>query len=142
MTFLGILPLQPYGQGWGAYYGEGLKIIDWAQNMTKLGEDPLFQKIDWSKGVGITGHSMGGQGAAVASSKVCAEKWNIKASALHHPAETETRYGNIGVNISVPTLGFTSSGDGIWPDTKSVMEANPVLPAGYRDEVRDIYAAC
>lgn len=131
----GILPLKPYGQGWGAYYGEGLKLIDWAQNMTALGEDALFQKIDWARGVGVTGHSMGGQGTAVAVSKACAQKWNIKAAALHHPAEPDTVYGNIGSNISVPTIAFTSSGDGIWPDTKSIMDAATVHPAAYRDEV-------
>jgi hypothetical protein len=51
----GILPLQPPGQGWGPYYAEGLKLIDWGQNMTNLGEDPIFAMINWTTGVGITG---------------------------------------------------------------------------------------
>mmetsp|Transcript_13893 Transcript_13893/g.23027 ORF Transcript_13893/g.23027 Transcript_13893/m.23027 type:complete len:323 (-) Transcript_13893:375-1343(-) len=131
----GILPLRPPAHGWGPYYGEGIKLIDWARNMTNLDTDPLFQRIDWEKGVGFTGHSMGGQATTVAASAECTQQWNIKAVALHHPAEPETRDGNIGVNISVPAIAFTSSGDSIWPDTKAIMDANPMTPAAYRDEV-------
>jgi hypothetical protein len=115
--------------------GEALKIIDWAQNMTKIGEDPLFSLINWDVGVGVTGHSMGGQATTIVSSAPCAEKWNIKAVALHHPAEPETIYGNLGENISVPLIGFTSSGDGIWPDTDAIMKANTFRPSAYRNEV-------
>jgi hypothetical protein len=131
----GMLPLLPPDQGWSAYYGEGLKLIDWAKNETDLGEDPIFQLINWDAGVGVTGHSMGGQATAVLSCSSCTEKWNIKAVALHHPAFGETSLGNLGSNISVPTIGFTSSGDGIWPATKGIMTANPIRPSAYRNEV-------
>ena len=52
----GILPLRPYGRGWGAYYGEALKMIDWAKNMSAAGGDCIFDMIDWEVGVGIAGH--------------------------------------------------------------------------------------
>lgn len=130
----GILPLKPAHVGWGPYYGEALKMIDWAHNMTNAGEDPIFNMINWDAGVGVAGHSMGGQGAAVASCEACTKQWNIKAAALHHPAEPDTPDGNIGVNISIPTISFTSSGDGIWPDTQSIVENNPTTPAAFRNE--------
>jgi hypothetical protein len=128
--------LQPVDAGWSTYYAEGLKAIDWAHNMTESGQDPIFAMIDWKAGVGIAGHSMGGQGTTVAASAECTSKWNIKAAALHHPADSTTnKQGHIGVNISVPTIGFTSSGDSIWPDTEDIMLTDPVLPAAYRFEV-------
>ena len=131
----GILPLRPPGQGWGPYYGETLKLIDWAQNMSKDGTDAIFNMINWDAGVGITGHSMGGQGTGVAASAACTEKWNIKAAALHHPAYGYTKDGNIGENFSIPVIAFTSSGDPLWPETKAMMDSNTVLPAAFRNEV-------
>ena len=103
----GILPVHPPDKGWGPYYGEALKMIDWAQNMTATAEDPIFNMINWDAGVGVAGHSMGGQGTTIASCASCVKKWNIKAVAMHHPADGQTADGNLGVNISVPAIGFT-----------------------------------
>lgn len=45
--------------------------------------------------------------------------------------------GNVGINISIPTAAFTSSGDSIWPETNAIMAAlnnsNPTFPIAYRD---------
>jgi hypothetical protein len=130
-----VLPVRPIGRGWGPYFGEGIKLIDWAKNQSVIGEDAVFELINWKAGVGVTGHSMGGQATTIISCAACTEKWNIKAVALHHPAYGTTIDGDLGVNISVPTIGFTSSGDEIWPDTEGIMSANPIKPAAYRNEV-------
>ena len=105
--------------------------------MTNEGKDEIFQHIDWDKGVGIAGHSMGGQATTVAASAKCTEQWNIKAAALHHAALPETVDGNIGCNISIPTIAFTSSGDYVAraADSKAIMVADTVTPSAYRNEV-------
>ena len=109
----GLPPLQP--ALWPAWYGEQLKAIDWARNMTASGADPIFQTIDWAAGVGVAGHSMGGQATTMSASSACAKKWDIRAAALHHPEIGSLPWGNTGVNMSVPVAAFTSSGDNLCP---------------------------
>jgi hypothetical protein len=94
-----------------AYYGEQLKAIEWARNMSATSTDPWFASIDWDAGVGVAGHSMGGQATTLSASAACAAKWDIRAAALHHPEIGALPWGNTGVNISVPVAAFTSSGD-------------------------------
>ena len=118
---------------WPAWYGEQLKAIDWARNMSRGGSaDPVFQTIDWSAGVGVAGHSMGGQATALSSSGACAAAWDIRAAALHHPANCNVSaagasggavVGNVGANVSVHVAAFTSSGDPIFPETFQAMAA-------------------
>lgn len=134
----GLPPVQP--DGWAPWYGEQLKAIDWARNMTNGGSsDAVFQTIDWSTGVGIAGHSMGGQATALAAGSACAKAWDIRAAALHHPAAGTVPWGNVGSNISVPVAAFTSSGDSIWPETAGIMAAfnasaaARALPSAYKD---------
>ena len=120
----GLLPVQP--AGWAAWYGEQIKAIDWARNMSAAGgsSDPVFASIDWAAGVGIAGHSMGGQATALSAGAACAQRWDIRAAVLHHPASGALPGGaNIGVNMSVPVAGFTSSGDSIFPETFGIMAA-------------------
>jgi hypothetical protein len=50
------------GSAWAPWYAEGLKTIDWVRNMsTNASADPVFHSVDWSAGIGLVGHSMGGQ---------------------------------------------------------------------------------
>lgn len=138
----GLLPLSPQGQGWDSYYGEALKIIDWARNMSAGGSaDAAFQLIDHDLGYGVVGHSMGGQGAAMAVTNSCPARWNVKTGVLHHPASGEIPAGNIGINMTVPVAGFATSGDSIWPETEAYMDAfsnrtdSTPLAAAYRNEI-------
>ncbi len=136
----GLLPLQPLGMGWDSYYGEAYKIIDWARNMSELPtSDPVFSMIDFDAGAAVVGHSMGGQGAAMAAAAACTAQWGVKTVVLHHPASGTVPWGNIGSNISVPVAGMTTSGDGIWPETRDIMTAFFSRADGqaflYRDEV-------
>jgi len=128
---------------WPAWYGEQLKAIDWARNQSAGGSsDAVFSTIDWEAGVGIAGHSMGGQATALSASAACARAWGIRAAVLHHNANGNvTGGGNVGVNISVPIAAFTSDGDSIWPETMQMMAAfntsaaADTLPSVLRDVV-------
>ena len=120
----GLPPLQP--ALWGPWYGEQLKVIEWAKNMTNGGSsDPVFSTIDWDAGVGIAGHSMGGQATTMSASTACAEKWDIRAAVLIHPEIGALPWGNTGTNMSIPVAAFTSSGDHLCPSstTETTMAA-------------------
>ena len=83
---------------YGNYYEEQLKVITWANNQSEL-------PIDYTAGVAVAGHSMGGQ-STLFSTAYNASTHNIKAAAMHHaythiyPAITDT-----------PFLAFTGTTD-------------------------------
>jgi dienelactone hydrolase len=132
----GLPDVIPNATLWAPWYAEGLKLIDWARNMTEGGEDPIFRLVDWSRGVGYAGHSMGGQAGVIAANPACTSRYNISAVVLHHPASAvvvNTNF-NMAKNISVPTALFTSSGDGIWPDSEAIKNATTYRPFAYRNE--------
>jgi len=133
-TCAGLPKVQP--AGWPGYYGEQMKTIEWAKN-TSSSKRAGIDAIDWAAGVGIAGHSMGGQSTAIAACKSCAEAYGIKAAVLHHAANGDTKGGkNVGVNITLPTAYFTSSGDSIWKETRDLWQNMPAGPPRvYRDQV-------
>jgi hypothetical protein len=49
-------------------------------------DDP-FLGVDWDNGVGIAGHSMGGQSTTIAANAACAAQFDIRAAAVHHPGK-------------------------------------------------------
>ena len=121
----GLPSVQP--ANWPSYYGEQLKTMEWAHSAGKEGSDPILSLIDWDAGVGIAGHSMGGQATAITASKNCVVQHfgaRIKAAVLHHAANGAVGGGptpgktNVGTNVSIPTAAFTSSGDSIWAETR------------------------
>jgi len=123
-TCAGIASLPPLASKvWDVYYGESLKMIEWAKGSA----EKFAAKINWSLGVGIVGHSMGGQSTTIAANRECAKKYDIRAAVLHHPEScaTEEEYGNAGSNIDIPLAAFTSSGDGVCPasDTFDIFNA-------------------
>jgi dienelactone hydrolase len=130
--------VQPDGLSWPAWYGEGLKTIDWARNMTRRGDDPVFALINWAAGVGLAGHSMGGQAVTLAANDACTRLWDIRAVAVHHPASGVLPDGNMGVNVSVPIAGFTSSGDTVCPDTWTEDIVRAALTRGLPVALRDL----
>jgi len=118
-----------------SYYGEQLKAIEWARNMS-ASVDPVFSLVNWSKGVGIAGHSMGGQATAMSAHHACAKQWDIRAAVMHHPADTGVPGGaNAGVNITtVPMAMFTSSGDHVVGEAGTrTFTAAPVKEKALRD---------
>lgn len=130
--------ISPLFQDWAPWYAEGLKVIDWAKNMTDAKQDPIFQLIDWSKGVGYAGHSMGGIAAVTAANAACTSRWNIKAVVVHHSASCmiQNTKQNLGAYIAVPTAIFTSSGDGgLVHESEDIKNATNFRPLAYRNEV-------
>jgi hypothetical protein len=99
---------------WAPWFGEQLKTIDFMRNnsLRNASAPDFFRAIDWDAGVGIAGHSMGGQASTVSASAACAAQWGIRAAALIHPAAGNLPGGrSSGANMSVPTAAFTSTGD-------------------------------
>jgi hypothetical protein len=58
-----------------------MKAIEWAKNASSSHLAGI-ELIDWAAGVGIAGHSMGGQSTAIAASSECAKAYGIKVGAL------------------------------------------------------------
>jgi hypothetical protein len=136
-TTCGGLPaMQPEGLGWDSYYAEALKTIEFARNGSHA---PPFDLVDFSLGVAIAGHSMGGQSTAVAAGKACADAWDIRAAVIHHAASgVDGASGmNVGINLTVPTATFTSTGDSCCEQsTYDIFAAMPPPPPRlYRDLV-------
>jgi len=84
---------------YGAYYKMQLLAIDWAK------ERPDKLPINFAAGVGVAGHSMGGQATLYSAAKG-AVSHDIRAAVMHHPY-THT-YPSIQ---TVPFLVFTSTND-------------------------------
>lgn len=86
-------------------YKEQLKVIDWAKQQGVVG-DAVFKNVNFDIGVGISGHSMGGQ-STVYSSSSHGSGHGIKAAVMHH-AYTHSFPAPV-----VPFLAFTGSADNI-----------------------------
>ena len=129
----GIVPIS--SAGWDTWYGEQLKVIDWAKNTSKT--DPIIGLVDFSTGVGVAGHSMGGQATTTSAHHACAKQYDIRAAVLHHSAGCEVKGEgkNAGVNIStIPLAAYTSSGDSCCEkSTKAIYDASPTKHKVYRD---------
>jgi pimeloyl-ACP methyl ester carboxylesterase len=83
----------------GDYYKMQLRAIEWAK------EGSAKLPINFAVGVGVAGHSMGGQ-ATLYSAAQGAESHDIRAAALHHP------FTHSFPSIQkVPFLVFTSTND-------------------------------
>ena len=134
----------PDGGDWDAWFGEQLKAIDFVRNqsLANASAPAFFRSVDWAAGVGVAGHSMGGQATTVSASGACAARWGVRAAALIHPAQGYLPGGhNSGGNMSVPTAAFTSSGDHLCPPATvaatmaafNASAAGAALPSLYRN---------
>lgn len=114
------LPSDP--SGFKNYYKEQLKAIDWARNLTAVGEAP-FDLVDGTAGVGIAGHSMGGQ-ATVYSASAAGAGYDIRAAVMHHA------YTHSYPAPTVPFLAFTGTKDTTAPPkmTEGFYEAEGAFP--------------
>jgi len=117
----------PVLPGFGTWFGEQLKAIEFARNMSET-SDPIFAMMDSAAGVGIAGHSMGGQATAWAAHENCTSRWNIKAAAVHHGVTATT---NEKIGVPVATFGGTMDSV-ISMMTKDMFDKSPVLPKIWR----------
>jgi hypothetical protein len=65
-------------RGFGHFYLQQLKVLEWAR------VPPATPLIDFTPGVGIAGHSMGGQATVYSSSIQSTSAYGIKAAVMHH----------------------------------------------------------
>eukprot|EP00940_MAST-03C_sp_MAST-3C-sp2_P002944 g2944.t1 len=88
----------------GNFYKQHFVNIEWVRNMTKT-DDIIFSTVDLTHGVGIAGHSMGGQGTVFASSYDNASTYDIRSAVMHHA------YTHEYPAPKVPFLAFTGVED-------------------------------
>jgi dienelactone hydrolase len=81
------------------YYKEVYKAIDFLKTVVEL-------PINHTAGVGIAGHSMGGQAALFAAAHAGSKKYDIRAAVLQHPYTHD--FPAIG---TIPLLVFTGDHD-------------------------------
>ena len=107
----------------GNYYKKQLNVFDWAKSFDEGdgSEDDWTTHVDWASGVGIAGHSMGGQATLFSSSEGNATAYDIRAAVMHHA------YSHDFPAPTVPYLDFTGEKDTTAPaDTMGV----PIYEAG------------
>lgn len=90
--------------GFKNYYNQQLKVIDWAKESAASG-DPIMLAMDLDVGVGVAGHSMGGQSTLFSAGADAAVAHGIKAAVLQHA------YTHVYPAPSVPFLAFTGTLD-------------------------------
>jgi hypothetical protein len=90
--------------GFGNYYQQQLKVIDWLMSNASS-KTSLPCTIDLTNGVAIAGHSMGGQSTLFSSSYDNASMHNISAAAMHHAFTHEY------AAPAIPFLAFTGGED-------------------------------
>jgi len=101
----------------GNYYKKQLNVIDWAKECSVGDSDCAepFVHVDWSEGVGIAGHSMGGQATVFSSSYGNPEQYDIRAAVMHHA------FSHTFPAPTIPFLDFTGEKDSTAPaDTMGV----------------------
>lgn len=103
----------------GNYYKKQLAVFDWAKacsNSSEAGDCATpFTKVDWSQGVGVAGHSMGGQATMFSSSYNNATDYDIRAAVMHHA------FSHTFVAPTIPFLDFTGEADLMAPvDTMAI----------------------
>lgn len=91
-------------KGFSKYYEEQLKAIDWAvESASAASTEDAFANLDVSLGIGVVGHSMGGQATYFSSSDKSDPLSRNISSAVYHHAWTEEF-----VTPQIPYLSFTS----------------------------------
>jgi len=86
------------------YYKYQLKVLDWGREMVNT-SDSVMSRVDLRPGVGIGGHSMGGQATLFSSSYSNASSHDIKTAVMHHP------YTHVFPAATVPFIVFTGDKD-------------------------------
>ena len=96
------LPRDP--PNFGNYYKQQLLAIEEARRAHRAGE-PIFARINFTGGVGIAGHSMGGQATVFSAARELAREHEIRAAVMHNA------YTHVFPRVDVPSLIFTGTED-------------------------------
>lgn len=89
--------------------------------------------IDWSRGVGVIGHSMGGQATIRSAAAQHVRAHNIKAAAVHHPFWSPLDKPQ----VAVPIAAFTGVSDNVCPanGTTRLMDRIFGVPTSLRNQL-------
>ena len=97
------LPHDP--RGFGHFFVQQLRVFDFAREQAAAG-DAVFASVNASAGVGIAGHSMGGQATVFSGADAGnVSRYDIRAAVMHHA------YTHTYPPVTVPHLVFTGSSD-------------------------------
>lgn len=121
------LSLRSDPPNFGNFYKQHFVNIEWVRNKTKSraeDDDDVFTLVNLSAGVGIAGHSMGGQATVFASSYENASDYDIRAAVMHHA------YTHEYPAPQIPFLAFTGVEDLTAPP--AMAEAFFKAPGGAR----------
>ena len=113
------------------YYEHQLKVIEFARGEASKGVAP-FASLNFSGGVGIAGHSMGGEATLFSSEASHASAYNISAAVMLHA------YTHVHPAPSVPFLAFTGTTDttaAMSMSEKFYAAASPTLPRGLVEKI-------
>ena len=88
----------------GDYYKHQLEMIDWARKEGAKGH-AVLSLVNFTGGVGITGHSMGGAATLVSSEEANAQAYDVVAAVMLHA------YTHEAGPPAIPFLAFTGTTD-------------------------------
>ena len=98
------LPFDP--PGFGTYYQQQLRVIAFAREQHAQ-HDAVFAGVNFSCGVGVAGHSMGGQASLFSSSYGNASAADVRSAVIHHA------FTHLFPSPQVPFLAFTGEADAV-----------------------------
>jgi dienelactone hydrolase len=119
------------GDGWIYFVHENTRALDYARTQSDAGVE-WASKIDWSKGVGALGHSMGGESLTQLAGAELSAKYNITAAVCEHCLACK----ETGDLIQTPAMFMTGTGDyEVTPaQVKDAYTKDSVTPKSYRNE--------
>lgn len=117
------------GPQWKSFVYENTRAVDYAKNQTSTQWASL---IDWEAGIGVIGHSMGGEVVSQMASAAFAEKYNVKAAVCEHCLMCKVG----GDVITTPAMFMTGTGDyEVEPaQVKGAYKEDKMAPKSYRNE--------
>jgi len=117
------------GPQWTSFVHENTRAISYAQKNTAADWAAI---IDWKSGLGVAGHSMGGEVVAQMGSSTFAQKYNVKGVVCEH-CQMCVKTGDI---IETPALFMTGTGDFevVPAQVKSAYTADTTKGKSYRND--------
>jgi len=127
-TTSGCLPWTD-GPQWTSFVYENTRAISYARKITSVDWASL---IDWDAGLGVAGHSMGGEVVAQMGSSAFAQKYNVKGVVCEH-CQMCIKTGDM---ITTPAMFMTGTGDfEVLPaQVKSSYNNDSATPKSYRND--------
>lgn len=116
------------GSQWTSFVHENTRAIEYA----KVSSEAWATMIDWSAGIGVAGHSMGGEVVSQMGSVQFAEQYQVKAVVCEHCQMCVVD----GTAIATPAMFMTGTGDyEVMPrQVKGAYQEDSATPKSFRNE--------